>query len=100
MTIEEIKLELEKILSPKRFAHSKNVMETAIRLAEKHGADVDKCALAGILHDCARDIRGDRLFELCRKYSIEIDEITCRQPELLHGPLGVFIAERRVWNRR
>lgn len=92
MTIDEMKVKLGKALSPKRYAHSVNVMETAVRLAEKHEADIERCRLAGILHDCARDIRGDSLFELCKQYGIITDEITCRQPELLHGPLGVHIA--------
>lgn len=94
MTIDEMKQKLQKILSLKRYTHSVNVMETAIQLAERYGADVGCCAIAGLLHDCARDIRGERLFELCAHYNIEVDEIMRRQPELLHGPLGVYIAIR------
>lgn len=94
MTIDEMKQKLQKILSLKRYTHSVNVMETAVQLAQRYDVDVEKCAIAGLLHDCARDIRGDKLFDLCVHYNIEVDEIERRQPELLHGPLGVYIAIR------
>jgi len=66
MTIDEIKRKLESVLSPKRFEHSLGVMDTAINLAEKYGGNVEKAALAGILHDCAREIKGQAVFELCK----------------------------------
>jgi len=82
MTIDEIKRKLESVLSPKRFEHSLGVMDTAINLAEKYGGNVEKAALAGILHDCAREIKGQAVFELCKKYHINVDYITLAQPEL------------------
>jgi len=39
------------------------------------------------LHDCAREIKGQAVFELCKKYHINVDYITLAQPELLHGPV-------------
>jgi len=48
-------------------------MDTAINLAEKYGGNVEKAALAGILHDCAREIKGQAVFELCKKYHINVD---------------------------
>lgn len=57
MTIDEIRDKLQKVLSPKRFKHSLGVMETAVKLASKFGVDVKKAELAGILHDCAREIK-------------------------------------------
>lgn len=92
MTIEEIKQKLEFALSPRRFIHSVNVMAVSRDLAERYGLNIEKAALAGILHDCARDIRGADLINKCREYSIELNEITERQPELIHGPLGSKIA--------
>jgi predicted HD superfamily hydrolase involved in NAD metabolism len=93
MTIEEMNVKLKGALNPKRYAHSVNVMNTAVQLAEKYSEDRDKAAIAGLLHDCARDIRGDEVFALCEKYKIEVDEITRIQPELLHGPIGEKIAK-------
>jgi len=85
--------ELEKNLSKKRFDHSIGVMNTAVKLAEHYNANVSDAETAGLLHDCARDIRGGLLFKACKKYNINFDYITKAQPELLHGILGVHIAK-------
>jgi len=92
MTLEEIKQKLQSRLTNKRFRHSVNVMETAVKLASIHGEDINKAATAGLLHDCARDIRGKEIFEACSNFDINIDGVARMQPELLHGPLGVHIA--------
>lgn len=85
--------ELEKNLSKKRFEHSLGVMETAVKLADYYKANISDAETAGLLHDCARDIRGNLLFQTCKKYNINFDYITRAQPELLHGILGVYIAK-------
>jgi len=46
MRIEGIIEELKKNLSPERYIHSINVMETAEKLARYHRADVNKAKLA------------------------------------------------------
>jgi predicted HD superfamily hydrolase involved in NAD metabolism len=92
MTIDEIKEKLEKDLSKKRFKHSLGVMETAMELAKVYSVDVDKAAVSGLLHDCAREIKGAEVFKACEKYAIEVDGITRIQPSLLHGSIGAQIA--------
>ncbi|MGI6777565.1 MAG: HD domain-containing protein [Acetivibrionales bacterium] len=57
MTIDEIRIRLEKALTPGRFVHSIAVMETAVKLAEKYGLDCEEAGIAGLLHDCARDLK-------------------------------------------
>ncbi|MCX8131080.1 MAG: bis(5'-nucleosyl)-tetraphosphatase (symmetrical) YqeK [Clostridia bacterium] len=92
MTINEMKSKLQVELRPNRFSHSVNVMNTAIDLAKKYNVNTEKAAIAGLLHDCARDIRGEKVFKLCSEYGIEVNYITKKQPELLHGPLGSRLA--------
>lgn len=92
MGIDEIKEKLQKMLSPKRFAHSVHVMEASRRLAEKYGEDPEKAAMAGLIHDCARDLGKTETIMLCSKYGIAIDDIMQCQPELLHGKVGAFLA--------
>jgi predicted HD superfamily hydrolase involved in NAD metabolism len=92
MTIDEMKNKLQAVLKPKRYTHSINVMETAGKLAEKYGIDMEKAALAGLLHDCARDIKGEKVFELCDEFGIKVDYIGIKQPELLHGAIGSKLA--------
>lgn len=92
MTIEQIQDKLKGVLSPKRFKHSLGVMETAVKLAERYGADKRKAELAGLLHDCAREMKVEDILKVCRENNIEVDNISARQPKLLHGPAGSVIA--------
>ena len=93
MSLDEIKDKLQQMLSPKRFAHSIHVMEASRRLAEKYGEDVDQAVLAGLIHDCARDLKKTETFALCSKYGIIADSIMENHPELLHGKIGSFLAQ-------
>lgn len=90
--LQEIQSKLEKRLKPKRFIHSVNTMKTSVELAERYGADKDEAALAGLLHDCARDLSKAKLLSLCGRYGIVPDEVLRLQPGLLHGKIGAFIA--------
>ncbi len=92
MNIDDIKNMLKNMLSPKRFAHSIHVMEAARMLAEKYGEDPEKAELAGLIHDCAKDLDKSTTFTLCQKYDIMIDDIMQKQPEILHGKVGAFLA--------
>lgn len=56
MTIDEMKEDLKLLISEERYVHSLGVMEEAVRIAKLYGADVEKCRLAGLLHDCAKQL--------------------------------------------
>ena len=43
-------------------------METAISLARLYGADEKKAAIAGLLHDCAKNYSKEDMIFLCSKY--------------------------------
>jgi predicted HD superfamily hydrolase involved in NAD metabolism len=92
MDLESTKKRLQYSLTPKRFAHSLNVMETSVKLADKLGEDREKAKVSGLLHDCARDIRGNELLKLCERFDIALDGVTRFQPDLLHGVVGSQIA--------
>lgn len=88
MMLDDIKNRLESVLTPKRFIHSLNVMNCAAELASKYKEDSHRAAVAGLLHDCARDMKKQELLKLCEHYGVDVDNISCLQPVLLHGPLG------------
>ncbi len=92
MELSDIRKKLELTLKPKRFIHSVNVMNVSAELAERYGADKDEAALAGLLHDCARDCSKKELLRYCTKYAIVPDTILMIQPGLLHGKVGAFLA--------
>lgn len=92
MGIETIMDMLEKELDIKRFQHSVNVMEVSQSLAEVYGADIEKARLAGILHDCAKNYKGDEARDYIEKIGYKADEIELLQPKLLHGIIGEHLA--------
>jgi len=53
-------------LSKKRFVHSVNVARAAFMLAEKWGADVQRAYVAGLLHDCCKELPFEEQAELMR----------------------------------
>lgn len=86
---------LRDMLSYKRFKHSLGVRDTAVKLAEIYGADSRKAALAGLLHDCARDLPGEKLLVLARQNHIPVDEVDEALPVILHAPVGALLAGRQ-----
>lgn len=90
--IEDIQKKLESALKPKRYVHSVNVMNVSAELAVKYGTDKDEAALAGLLHDCARDCSNEELLGYCTQYCIIPDDVSLLQPKLLHGRVGAFLA--------
>lgn len=61
MTWSELIDRLKKALKDKRFQHVLRVEETAIKLAEQYGVDVEKASIAGLCHDYAKQ-RSDEDF--------------------------------------
>lgn len=84
---------LREILPEYRFHHTLGVSYTAASLAMKHGADIYKAQIAGLLHDCAKYLKSSEMIAECEKYGIEITEIERKSPGLLHTKLGAYFAK-------
>lgn len=91
---EEIKKYLKERLSEKRYRHSLDVRDTAVNLARFYKGNVDKAALAGLIHDCAKYMSDDEMLNLAEKNGIFIDEVSRINPKLLHGNVGVIVAKK------
>lgn len=87
----EYKKILKGLLKESRYIHSMGVSDTAAQLAEQVGIDVEKARLAGLVHDCAKNIPKDKLLPECEKRGYTPDEIEAENPELLHAPLGALM---------
>ncbi|SHH20706.1 metal dependent phosphohydrolase [Thermosyntropha lipolytica DSM 11003] len=83
-------------LSPGRFKHSLEVAREARRLAEKLGLDEEKAYLAGIVHDYAKGIAGDKLILLAEEFALLDDPIYREVPDLLHAPVGAFLVQKEL----
>ena len=80
-------------LSDYRFKHTMGVAETARKLAELNGEDTEDAYIAGLLHDCAKEIAYNDMLALLEKYNLKADNLTKSSAALLHGPLGALIAK-------
>lgn len=81
-------------LTEDRFEHTLGVMYTAEALAMRYGVDMNKAAVAGLLHDCAKCIPNNQKIKLCKKHDIEITEMEKKNPSLLHAKLGAYMAKK------
>ena len=84
--------QLKKRLSPARYEHSIEVASIASRLASHYGLDPQKAEIAGLLHDCAKEIPFPLLYAHAEKSGRMLDEIEMKNPKLLHALVGADIA--------
>lgn len=91
--IKQIKEQLALNLSRKRYKHSIGVSKTAKVLAKRFGCDPDKAQLAGLLHDCARELTSNRLLSTAEAFGIVVGDIERYHTVLLHALIGSKLAE-------
>ena len=90
--LSEIQRELKKELDVSRYEHTLGVMYTASAMAMRYGADIHQALTAGLLHDCAKCIPGEKKLKLCKKNHIDISDAESKNPSLLHAKLGAYLA--------
>ncbi len=95
MDFAERKALLKASLPTKRYEHSLAVYKTAKDIARLHGVDVEKAKLAGLLHDCGREIPTKEFAGKIKELGIRGDIVEINQPILLHDKLGVYYAEHK-----
>lgn len=78
----------ESMESPKRFNHSVNVAKTAVELAKKYGADIEKAYLCGILHDIMKDRSRDEQLQTILSADIIMSHVEYANPKLWHSIAG------------
>lgn len=93
--MENIEEMLKIELSEKRFKHSIRVMETSEKLAKQYKQDQEKAKIAGLLHDCARELADDELKNMLFLNSIPINEVEETQPMLLHARGSAIYAKEK-----
>ncbi len=91
----KLRRSIEKSLDAGRFEHTLGVTYTATSLAMCHGGDVRRAQIAGLLHDCARNIDNQKKISICEKHNIEINEVERKNPFLLHAKAGSYLAMQK-----
>lgn len=75
----------------KRWKHVEGVMESAVLLAKRYGADPVKADLAALLHDLAKFWPIDRQEAIVREQGLNA-ELLEHDKQLLHAEVGAYIA--------
>ncbi len=87
--------EIERLMIPElssyRAVHSINTMYQAIYIADLMGEDRWTAALAGLLHDCAKEINPSRYPQFLKN----ADKSFISAPSITHGPLGAYILDEK-----
>lgn len=93
---EHIETYLKDKLDNKRFLHSLSVRDTAVKMAICYGEDENKARIAGLAHDCAKNMNGYELMNIAKKHGYKISSIYEESPQLLHGLVGAIIARETM----
>lgn len=76
-------------LGEKRLLHTMNVACLSALYAGIHGIDADKALIAGVLHDCAKELEDDKQ----REMALSVADESFDNKKLWHGPAGVVMAK-------
>lgn len=83
-------------LSKKRFIHSVNVANEALRLAKKYGVDEDSAFIAGYLHDCAKELSQEEQKELMSRSDSPVDKVEETATPLFHAVAGAVMVKEQL----
>ena len=85
---------LKQRLSKERYIHSLGVEETAVHLARIYNLDERKAALAGLMHDYAKDMKKEMLLKKAVEFGIVINDVEINAYQVLHGPVGAKLLQQ------
>lgn len=76
-------------LNEKRYRHTTGVVYTALRLAQRYGADPDKTETAALFHDACKNLDIDEMNMLVEQY--QVGDYYIDKPQLAHSKLAAAI---------
>lgn len=82
-------------LTDHRYQHTIGVMNSAIELAERFGADVKKAEMSAIFHDYAKFHPKEEM-EACITAEDMPSDLLKYNSELWHAPVGAYLVETKV----
>ena len=88
----DLKKEIKKILNKERYIHSLGVSRTAAEMAKIYGANPKKAYVAGLMHDCAKNLSKSKALQKCSDYGVELDAFEHSNRALIHAKLGEKVA--------
>jgi len=85
---------LKENVNEHRLQHILGVEQTCIDLARCHDLNEKKAAQAGLMHDLAKFFPPKKLLKMATKAKIEVDEVCCSSPHLLHADISAVVAQQ------
>lgn len=93
-TREAILAEIEQTMSATRMNHVLQVEETALQLAGKYGADLEKTSLAALIHDIAKQQPDTEMRDIIISENLDLDLLQYGNA-IWHAPVGAILARRQ-----
>lgn len=87
--------QMQTVLHQKRYLHTLGVAYLAASLAMCHGASHRKALIAGLLHDCAKELPEHEVLMQCHRLNLPVTSAEEKMPFLLHGIYGAYLAEHQ-----
>lgn len=84
---------LKESLSKKRYNHSVNVANAAVKLAERFDVDKDKAYIAGLVHDTAKELPVNEQLDLVIKSQLNVSEVEKKSTPLFHAIAGAELIQ-------
>ena len=93
LRLEEFIPVLQKTIGKRRFLHSLGAMHYAAALADKHGEDRVRAAVAGVLHDCGRLPEIEQVKAEAERRCLDLPAEDHPHPKVWHAFLSAHMAE-------
>jgi nicotinate-nucleotide adenylyltransferase len=92
MELQQLRDNVKPLMKDSRYQHTLGTEAVAYDLALIHGYDTIKASIAGILHDCAKDLSDEELLHECVRLKLPVTEIEKQRALLLHAKVGAAYA--------
>lgn len=93
LTSDELVAKEKANMDAKRFEHCIGVSETSRKLARLNNYDEDKAALAGFIHDYAKQIPNERFIEVIKTEGFDLDLLNYNRA-IWHGIVGTYFIQK------
>ncbi len=87
--------DVQSTLSTFRFQHSVGVAYMSASLAMVYGVAVDRATVAGLLHDCAKELPDKEQEALCDAHNMPLTASERRMTQLIHGKAGAVLVREK-----
>lgn len=95
LTSDEIIAKEKSNMDEKRFKHCIGVSQTSRKLAKLNNYDPDKAALAGFIHDYAKQIAPERFIKVIKEQNFDPNLLNYNRA-IWHGIVGAYFIEKEL----